>query len=159
MSLDGYVRCSCIRDGKAKKPHPFPGRLAWEDDGAPSLSGDPDEYEWDAHENWVREACQHEGFLASEFLGNITRIRNVRDFVRGLRGNPGPKFPILLKKVIYDGTHTGDVLPAKDTPKLMKEVNLVLQSSDILTQGEKEFFEAMKRLCEASLESGNPIGF
>jgi len=159
MALDAYVRCTCIRDGKTKEPHPLPGRLTWEDNGAPSLNGEPDDDEWETHDRWVQEACEHEGYLASEFLGNITRIRNVREFVRGLQGTPGPKFPILLKKVIYDGTHTGDFLPAKDTPRLKKEVDLVLQSSDILTQGEKEFFEAMKRLCEASLSTGNPIGF
>jgi len=159
MSLDAYVRCSCIRDGKARKPHPFPDRFIWDESNAPSLTGDPDQDEWDAHDKWVQQACEHEGYLASEFLGNITRVRNVREFVRGLQGNPGPKFPILLKKVVYDGTHTGDWVPAQETPELLKEVNLVLQSSDILTQGEQEFFEAMKRLCEASLATGNPIGF
>jgi len=159
MSLDAYVRCSCIRDGKARKPHPFPDRFTWDESNAPSLTGDPDQAEWDAHDKWVQRACEHEGYLVSEFLGNITRIRNVREFVRGLQGNLGPKFPILLKKVVYDGTHTGDWVPAKETPELLKEVNLVLQSSDILTQGEQEFFAAMKRLCEASLATGNPIGF
>ena len=159
MSLDAYVRCSCIRDGKARKPHPSPDRFTWDESSAPSLTGDPDQAEWDAHDKWVQEACEHEGYQVSEFLGNITRIRNVREFVRGLQGNPGPKFPILLKKVVYDGTHTGDWVPAKETPELLKEVNLVLQSSDILTQGEQEFFESMKRLCEASIESRNPIGF
>jgi hypothetical protein len=159
MSLDGYVRCSCIRDGKARKPHPFPERFTWDESNAPSLTGDPDQAEWDAHDKWVQEACEHEGFLVSEFLGNITRIRNVREFVCGLQGNPGPKFPILLKKVVYDGTHTGDWLPAKETPELLNEVDLVLQSSDILTEGEREFFEAMKRLCKASVATGNPIGF
>ena len=159
MSLDAYVRCSCIRDGKARKPHPFPERFTWHESNAPSLTGAPDQTEWDAHDQWVQQACEHEGFLVSEFLGNITRIRNVREFVRGLQGNPRPKFPILLKKVVYDGTHTGDWVPAKETPELLKEVNLVLQSSDILTPGEQEFFQAMKRLCEASLATGNPIGF
>lgn len=159
MSLDAYVRCTCIREEKVKKPHPFPGRLVWDDLNAPSLSGEPNEDEWEAHHQWVQEACEHEGFLASEFLGNITRIQNVREFLRGLQGNPGPKFPILLKKVVYDGTHTGDWIPVKQSPALLKEVNLVLHSSDILTQGEREFFEGMKRLCEASLATGNPIGF
>lgn len=159
MSLDGYVRCSCIRDGKARTPHPFPERFTWDESNAPSLTGDPEEAEWEAHDKWVQEACEHEGFLASEFLGNITRIRNVREFLRGLQNGSGPKFPILLKKVLYDGTHTGDWLPASETPALQKEVDLVLQSSDILTQGEREFFVAMKRLVEASLATGNPIGF
>jgi hypothetical protein len=159
MSLDAYVRCTCIRDGKAKIPHPFPDRLTWDSSSAPSLSGEPNEDEWEAHDLWVQESCEHEGFLVSEFLGNINRIQNVRDFVRGLQGSPGPRFPILLKKVVYDGTHTGDWLPVKQTPSLLKEVTLVLQSSDILTQGEREFFESMKRLCEASIATGNPIMF
>jgi hypothetical protein len=158
MSLDGYVRCSCVRKGKAK-PHPFPDRLTWDESSAPSLSGDPTEEEWEAHEEWVQNACEHQGFLASEFLGNITRVKNVRDFLKGLQGNPGPKFPMLLKKVVYDGTHTGDWVPANQTAALMKEVDLVLASRDILTPGETEFFESMKRLCEASIATGNPIGF
>jgi len=158
MSLDGYVRCNCVREEKAK-PHPFPDRLTWDESKAPSLSGDPTEEEWEAHEEWVQNACEHQGFLASEFLGNITRVKNVRDFLKGLQGNPGPKFPILLKRVVYDGAHTGDWLPASQTAALMKEVDLVLASRDILTPGEKEFFESMKRLCEASIATGNPIGF
>ncbi len=86
-------------------------------------------------------------------------IQHVREFLRGLQGDPGPKFPILLKKVVYDGTHTGDWLPIRDSPALLREVDLVLGSSDILTDGEKEFFHSMKRLCEASIATGNPIMF
>jgi len=158
MSLDAYVRCNCVRDGKAK-PHPLPSRFTWDESNSPSLTGDPTEEEWDLHQRWLEESCVHEGYLASEFLGNITRAKNVRQFLKGLQGEPGPKFPILLKKVVYDGTHTGDWIPAAETPALLKEVDLVLHSRDILTHGEKEFFESMKRLCEASQSTGNPIAF
>jgi hypothetical protein len=133
--------------------------LLLDESSAPSLSGDPTDGEWEAHDEWVQTSCEHQGFLVSEFLGNITRVKNVRDFLKGLQGEPGPKFPVLLKRVVYDGTHTGDWLPFKQTPALMKEVDLVLASRDILTSGEKEFFESMKRLCEASIATGNPIGF
>ena len=159
MSLDAYVRCTCIRDGKVKKPHPFPDKFKWDESNAPSLSGDPTEDEWEAHEAWVQESCEHEGFMVSEFLGNITRAQHLREFLRGLQGEPGPKFPMLLKRVVYDGTHTGDWISSDHMPALMNEVNLVLHSSDILTQGEREFFESMKRLCEASTKTGNPIVF
>jgi hypothetical protein len=131
----------------------------WDESNAPSLRGDPSEEEWEAHDQWVQKSCEHEGFLVSESLGNITRAQHLREFLRGLQGDPGPKFPILLKKVVYDGTHTGDWIPIKQSPALLKEVTLVLGSSDILTPGEKEFFESMKRLCEASIASGNPIVF
>jgi hypothetical protein len=158
MSLDAFVRCTCIREGKAK-PHPFPKRLKIDESGEPILTGDPSEKEWDAHDRWLSNSCEHEGFLRAMFLGNITRVKNLRSFLRALQGSPGPRFPILLGKVLYDGTHTGDWIPVKKSPALLKEVNTVLHSSDILAESEKEFFDNMKQLCEASIATGNPIMF
>jgi hypothetical protein len=158
MALDAFVRCTCIREGKAK-PHPFPDRLTFDESGEPMLSGDPTEEEWEAHDKWMGESCEHEGCLLAMFLGNITRVGNLRSFLRALQGNPGPKFPLLLEEVLYDGTHTGDWIPAKQSPALLKEVNTVLHSIDILSDSEKEFFNNMKELCEASIATGNPIMF
>jgi hypothetical protein len=158
MALDAFVRCTCIREGKAK-PHPFPDRLTFDESGEPMLSGDPTEEEWEAHDKWMGESCEHEGCLLAMFLGNITRVGNLRSFLRALQGNPGPKFPLLLEEVLYDGTHTGDWIPAKQSPALLKEVNTVLHSIDILSDSEKEFFNNMKELCGASIATGNPIMF
>ena len=158
MSLDAYVRCACIREGRAK-PHPFPDRLTFDETNDPMLTGDPSEEEQDAHDDWFMESCEHGGYLVSEALGNITRVGNLRSFLRALEGHPGPRFPILLTKVLYDGTHTGDWISGEQVPELSNEVDTVLQSSDILSESEKEFFESMKRLCTASVETGNPIVF
>jgi hypothetical protein len=158
MSLDGFLRCTCIRDGRAK-PHPFPERFMGDEAGLPSLSGDPSEDEWETHDRWLQESCEHEGYLVSEALGNSMRVQHLREFLRGLQGEPGPKFPILPKKVVDDGTHTGDWLPVKQSPALFREVDLVAGSSAILTGGEKEFLHSMKRLCEARIATGNPIMF
>ncbi len=158
MSLDAFVRCTCIREGKAK-PHPFPDRLTFDESGEPTLTGDPTEEEWEAHDHWMGESCEHEGYILSMFLGNITRVGNLRSFLRGLQGSPGPKFPMLLEKVLYDGTHTGDWISSKDAANLLKEVEIVLHSSDILADSEKEFFTNMKQLSEASVATGNPIMF
>ena len=65
----------------------------------------------------------------------------------------------MLEKVLYNGTHTGDHIPIKQSPALLKEVDTVLHSSDILADSEKEFFTNMKLLCEASIQTGNPIMF
>jgi len=83
MSLDGFVRCTCIRDGKAK-PHPFLDRLIFDESSEPTLTGDPSEQEWEAHYQWLGESCEHEGYLLSLFLGNITRVGNLRSFLRHL---------------------------------------------------------------------------
>jgi hypothetical protein len=158
MALDAFVRCACIKEGKAK-PHPFPDRLIFHESGEPILSGEPSEEEWEAHDQWLGESCEHEGCLVSVFLGNITRVKNLRSFLRALQGKPGPRFPILLEDVLYDGTHTGDWIPVKKSPALLREVETVLHSRDILADSEKEFFDNMKQLCEASIQTGNPIMF
>jgi hypothetical protein len=158
MALDGHVRCTCIRDGKAK-PHPFPDRLTFDETGEPVLTGDPTEDEWEAHDTWAAESCEHGGYLLSLFLGNITRVGHLRSFLRGLEGKPGPRFPLLLKKVLYDGTHTGDWIASDVAAELLKEVEIVMHSRDILAGGETEFFENMKSLCEASIATGNPLMF
>ena len=131
----------------------------WDETGSPSLSGDPDEDDWEAHDRWLGESCEHNGFLVGESLGNITLAKHLRDFLRGLQGEAAPRFPILLKKVVYDGTHTGDWIGSKDAAWLLQEVDTVLHSSDILSESEKGFFASMKRLCEASIATGNPIVF
>jgi hypothetical protein len=156
MSLDVFVRCSCIRDGKGK-PHPFAERLIFDERGEPSLSGNASEEDGEAHDRWLGESCEHNGFLVGESLGSITLAKHLRDFLRGLQGDPAPRFPILLKKVVYDGTHTGDWIGSKEAVRLLQEVDIVLHSSDILSQAEKAFFISMKRLCEASIAAGNPI--
>jgi len=158
MSLDAYVRCTCIRDGKAK-PHPFPDRLTLDEAEEPFLAGDPSDDEWTAHDRWFAESCEHGGYVLCERLGNITLAAHLRDFLKGLEGRPGPKFRILLKKVLYNGTHSGDSIPVSVSVELEKEVDTVLHSSDILTDSEKEFFASIKRLCRASIETGNPIVF
>ncbi|HUO13592.1 MAG TPA: hypothetical protein VMX38_01300 [Verrucomicrobiae bacterium] len=158
MALDACVRCRCIQDGKAK-PHPFPAMLSFDESGEPFLEGDPTEEQWEAHDEWVAESCEHGGYLVAEALGNITKISRLREFLEHLQGTPGPRFPLLLESVVYNGTHTGDWVSANQSVQLLKEVNVVLQSSDILTASEREFFQTIKRLCEASIETGNPIMF
>jgi hypothetical protein len=158
MSLDAFVRCTCIREGKAKA-HPLPERLIYDDSGEPTLSGDPSDEEWNTHDQWLTDSCEHGGFILALFLGNITRVKSLRGFLRALQGSHGPKFPLLLEKVLYDGTHTGDWVPVEESAELLKEVSTVLHSSDILADSEKGFFNNMKLLCEASIETGNPIMF
>ena len=67
-------------------------------------------------------------------------------FCSTCRALPDRDFRILLEKVLYDGTHTGDWISSKIAEKLLKEVDAVLHSSDILADSEKEFFNNMKLL-------------
>src|SRR5438105_8441462 len=158
MGLDTHLRFSVILDVRAK-PHPFPDRLSFDETGEPFLTGDPSEDELEAHDRWCAESCEHGGYLLSLPLGNITRVGHLRTFLHGLEGNPGLRFPILLNKVIYDGTHAGDWIASDMAAAVVKEVDTVLHSRDSLASSQMEFIENMQRLCEASVETGNPIMF
>ncbi len=158
MSLDAFVRCTCIRQGKAK-PHPLPDRLTFDESGEPTLTGDPTEEEWEAHNQWTAESCEQEEYLPPMFLGNITRVGNLRSSLRGLQGSPGPKFPWLMETVLYAGARTGDWISSQDAARLLNEVDIVLHWSDTLTDSEKEFLTHRKLLFEASVATGNPIMF
>ena len=52
----------------------------------------------------------------------------------------------------------GELIEALDY-LLEQTVDMDLNHGIELTEGEKEFFHSMKRLCEASVATGNPIMF
>ena len=110
-------------------------------------------------EKWLEKCCEHGGYQVITFLGNITLAKHLRELVRHLQSDPGPKFPILLKQVLYNGTHTGDAIPSKQAAALLEEVNTILHSQDILSEAERQFFLNMKNLAQASIETGNQIVF
>ena len=49
MSLDAFLRCTCISHGRAK-PQPFPERLAMDESGSPALRRDPSVQEGEAND-------------------------------------------------------------------------------------------------------------
>ena len=143
------------------RPSPIPclDRFMWDETGSPSLSGDPTDDEWEAHDPGCRSPASTRDILFPSLWATSRASSMCANFSATCKGTRARSFPILLKKVVYDGTHTGDWIPVKESPALLREVDLVLGSSDILTEGEKEFFDSMKRLCEASIATGNPILF
>jgi hypothetical protein len=156
MGLDAFVCCNCIREGKAIA-HPFPEKLVFDDGGQPALKDGASTDDWIKHDHWLAESCEHAGFLVSVRLGNISMIAHVRELLGDLQ-RTNLRFPILLEKVVYDGTHSGDSISTPDVPPLRKEVNTMLLRNT-LDSMDKGFFTSMKRLCEASIATGNPIVF
>jgi hypothetical protein len=158
MGLDAHVRCTCIQEGKAKA-HPFPHRLALDKTNEPVITGNPTLDELLLHDRWFYESCEHGGYILSERLGNIAMIAHVRDLVGNIETNLGLSFPILEGRVIYNGVHSGDYLTCNEAVQLGSEVDAILQSGASLDKPDKEFFTTTKRLCEASISTGNPIVF
>ena len=82
----------------------------------------------------------------------------MRDVIQKLDGNPGHRLPILGARVAHNGIHSGDHISSSEAVLLLKEVETV-QSNASLDDLGKEFFASVKRLCQASIDTKNPIVF
>lgn len=153
MGLNASIRCNCIKEGKVP-PHPFPEILAFDESGEPTLKGRHDVDLWLKHDKWYRDSCPHSGCLMEKRLGNVASVAYVREF---LQSNSPNSFPILLGRVVYSGTHSGDWIVASDVPQLLLEARTLqgLSNDQVVVQ----FTNDMVELAEASIATGNPIVF
>ena len=117
MGLDAWVHCNCVREGKAL-PHPFPELFAFDETGEPTLKSDGDINLKLTHDKWYRDSCPHSGYLLEKRLGNMATVAYVRNF---LADNSPNNFPLLLERVVYSGTHTGDWITVSDCAQLLTE--------------------------------------
>jgi hypothetical protein len=155
MGLGAWVHCNCVKEGKAP-PHPFPELLAFDETGEPTLKcdGEINLKLWLKHDKWYRDSCRHSGYLVEKHIGNIAAVA----YVRGFLENSSPhSFPLLVERVVYDGTHSGDWVAASDAPQLLTEARRLqgLTSDPVIIQFANDAIE----LAEASIATGNPIVF
>jgi len=155
MGLDAFVCCNCIKEGKAPA-HSFPELLAIDKTGEAILrkEGEISLNLWLVHDKWCRKSCAHSGYLISKRLGNIAAVAHVREF---LERNSSHDFPLLIERVVYDGTHCGDCISASDAPQLLAETQRLrgLTSDPLILQ----FTSDVTELAEASISTGNPVVF
>jgi hypothetical protein len=92
--------------------------------------------------------------LVDKRLGNIAAVAYTRGF---LQNNPPYSFPLLLERVVYSGTHSGDWIAASDAPQLVIEARSLqsLTNDPVIVQFTNDAIE----LAEASIATGNPIVF
>ena len=84
----------------------------------------------------------------------MATVAYVRDF---LEDNSLNRFPLLLERVVYSGTHTGDWIVASEVPQLLTETRGLegLTSDPVIIQFTNDVIE----LAGASIATGNPIVF
>ena|SRR5688500_12123195 len=120
MALDAFVYCDCFeKDNLRSNP---PGGLKLK----VALNGDvtcdaPTERDWFAFSAWKQtKACRHQGMiLVHHRLGSTPII----DQLRGELQKTKPiRFPFLIQKVLYSGTHTCDWIPLNALSELTAEL-------------------------------------
>lgn len=154
MGLSATVHCDCFERGLLRTPPPAGARPSVEADG--SLVCNSDEFAVQlAFDAWLHNAaCAHEdGRLRHEDLGNLSRVATVR---QRLAREP-QRYPLLLSRVVYDGSHTGDWIAREHLPDLAAELaSLPIDDDD----GDlADFQRSMQALCAAALRTDKPIVF
>jgi hypothetical protein len=160
MGLDATVYCDCYETGRARKPAPQPELVYVDDTGQVCLTWDAPDADQSAFYDWLKGACEHGpmGELVSHRLGNMARV----GFLRSVLSDFAEQFPVLLTKVVYNGTHAGDSLSLDDIERLQSEVERLRQlrprdqTADVIV---REFEGQMSELVGAALRVRKPIVF
>jgi hypothetical protein len=123
-----------------------------QDDG--TLKSDPAWDEWRE-----QRACEHSGgILLRHRLGNISLVGLLRSELQ----REAHRFPILVTKVVYSGSHAGDHLRAEQILALQRELELLRGFRCTSRKADgfmAEFREQMSELAAAALAISKPIAF
>jgi hypothetical protein len=92
-------------------------------------------------------------------IGNIALVNVLKAELEGILGESGSE-TLLISKVLYSGTHSGDVISTDELDSLRQEIALVRGIAGCRKSSELEGFLAdMDELADAAKRHGNPIVF
>jgi hypothetical protein len=159
VSLDAYVHCDCFERGCLRSAPPAGCNPSIASDGGLDCGSDNPDVQIAFDGWWYAQACAHEsGVLVSHRIGNIALVALLRTEL----SRWPQRFPMLLERVIYNGVHCGDFIPATEVSALAREVEAI--ASVRCDEPEKDAFvrgfeSQMRELVIASLTVGKPIVF
>jgi hypothetical protein len=159
MGLDAVVYCDCFETCRLQEPPPPGCQLGLAEDGS-LLCGSNELHVQLAFDQWRYErACTHEnGVLVHHRIGNIALVAALR---AELRRKPD-KFPLILSKVLYNGTHCGDFIAAQEVPSLGPEVSALAEvhcGEPDMQEFVRQFELQMSELVACAIRVGKPIAF
>jgi hypothetical protein len=122
MGLDAFVYCDCFERDNLRCSPPSGAKIIVAEDGN-ILCESPDDEVWAAFNVWKStKACLHSQMIvAHRMLGGNGLIEQLRAEILKDRA----RFPLLLRKVLYNGTHTCDWIPLEHLEQLGAEVKLL----------------------------------
>ena len=159
MGLDAFVFCDCFEKGILREPPPRPELIFVTENGSLDCESDDPEI-LEEFDIWIRDrTCEHEkGILTGFYVGNATLIAEMWDEL----ANEAQKYPILLDKVLYDGTHCGDFLNKSDIIKLKSEIKRLSKfrcTDSEMQECMQTFQQQMSNLVDCAISVGKPIAF
>jgi hypothetical protein len=166
MGLDAVVFCDCVEKGCLTIPHPYPRLLYIAGNGSPEIrSKDP--VRIDEHDQWMNlPPCEHEDMMLDGCeLGNAGYIAHLYKILSGVLTKHNQTCPILLGKVLYDGTHCGDHLTIRDVRRLSSELDRLETMEPwtaLLREDARQIAgvtEMLRRLVKTALAVNKPIAF
>jgi hypothetical protein len=167
MGLDAVVFCDCVEKKRLKVPHPYPRKVFIEANGSPEIRSE-DSAEIERHDQWMElPPCKHESVMMDGCeVGNVWYVNRVYDALVAVLKPPLPRCPVLLGKVLYDGTHTGDHLTRGQVQKLASELQQ-LKKVDLKRAGlaeddrkaVKDVIAKLTRLTKTAQRIDKPIAF
>lgn len=159
MGLDARVYCNCFETGKLKEIPSYIDEVFVESYGCLNTKRKDLEFLFEFDQWTYNRACGHEnGVLIHHRIGNITRVANLRENL----SDQAEKFPIILKNILYSGTHCGDFLSLDEVKSLEKEIEYLkdLVFSDETDRDRVDYFrQQLEELTKSALEMGKPISF
>jgi hypothetical protein len=111
-------------------------------------------------DQWLlHRACEHEdGVLLHHRIGNIALV----SLLHSELSREAEKFPIVMEKILYSGTHAGDYLALDIVENLKAELDHL---GELVCSNERsqkfvdEFRQQLIELVKAALEVRKPISF
>lgn len=98
-----------------------------------------------------------EAFIASEFwIGNITGVAELREELRTITNEQDS---LLLKRCLYSGTHSGDVIELALLPTFEHEVRGLLAREMKISENLISVLHGILGLIETAKRESNPIVF
>jgi hypothetical protein len=156
--LDACIFCDCFEKGRIKSSPPYSDLVSLGEDGDLKVESNDGKINAEVS-NWRENACEHENSTLIYYcIGNIALVA---DFRRELNYR-ADSYPILLEKVLYNGTHAGDFLRLEDVEKIKEELARLSDHKCVdreLIPYLETFRSKMSELVECSLAVQKPIVF
>lgn len=92
--------------------------------------------------------------VAHHRIGNIAMVSFLRQEVTGILG----PHCLIVRKVLYNGVHSGDTIPISEAGQLGEEVSK-LRHAGVHSQETSQFLLQLEDLIQAAIREGNPIVF